>query len=64
MKEIIVNIAPDGKTTIETRGFAGAECLKATMGLEKALGQVTDDRRTAEYARPVEATATAQARQR
>jgi hypothetical protein len=34
--EIIVS--PTGQTRIETKGFAGAECRRASESLEKALG--------------------------
>jgi hypothetical protein len=38
MPQIRVNIGHDGKVTIKTKGFRGKACLKATAGLERALG--------------------------
>lgn len=53
MKQIIVTIGADGTPTVETKGFAGAECLKATAALEAALGGATKIERTAEFYAPV-----------
>jgi len=47
MKTITVTFA-DGKATIQTSGFAGKECLAATLALEQALGAKTSDTLTAE----------------
>lgn len=46
---IEVTIAPDGKITIEGKGFKAAACEKATAALEKALGKTVSDHRTSEY---------------
>jgi len=54
-KEIIVTI-DGGKATVTTSGFAGAECLKATMEIERALGAKTADTHTAEMRKPVTQT--------
>ena len=48
MKEIIVTIDKDGKTTVETVGFTGSECLAATAKLESALGGKVDTKMTDE----------------
>lgn len=40
MKQIIVTIDQSGGVTVETKGFAGKECLQATAQLEAALGAV------------------------
>tara|TARA_R110000824_G_scaffold215949_2_gene402512 strand:+ start:4081 stop:4266 length:186 start_codon:yes stop_codon:yes gene_type:complete len=54
MKTINVTIDTDGNIEVETSGFAGAECKKATADLERQLGKVTDDAVTPEYhKRPV-----------
>ena len=45
--EIIVS--PEGKTRVETKGFAGAQCLEASRFLETALGKTTSESRTAEF---------------
>ena len=49
MKEIIVEISPDGKVSVRTQGFVGRECYEASRLIEEALGQVTEDKKTAEY---------------
>jgi hypothetical protein len=38
MKQIIVDIMPDGEIKIETRGFVGKACLEETAFLKKLLG--------------------------
>lgn len=48
MKTIEIIISPTGEVRAETKGFAGASCLKATEELIKALGQQTAERKTAE----------------
>ena len=37
------------RTRVETKGFAGGECLEASRFLETALGKVTEENRTAEF---------------
>ena len=49
MKVIEVVVSPRGETTIQTRGFAGAECQQATQAIEKALGAKVADQPTAEF---------------
>jgi hypothetical protein len=49
MREIIVTIDSGGNTKIETRGFKGSECLKATAELEAKLGATTHDTKTREF---------------
>jgi hypothetical protein len=49
MKTIEIVISPTGETKLETRGFAGAECLAATRELEAALGRKAAERLSAEY---------------
>lgn len=49
MKIIEVLISPTGEATIQTRGFAGAECQPASEFLEKALGQKTSEQLTSEF---------------
>lgn len=48
MKKIDVLISPKGEVTITTSGYKGASCLKATEGLERALGAKATDQPTAE----------------
>lgn len=49
MREIIITIAPDGDTKVEAVGFQGAECLKATAAIERALGKTTGDVKKPEF---------------
>lgn len=48
-RTIEVLVAPSGETTVQTRGYGGADCLQASRWLEHALGKVTAERRTAEF---------------
>jgi hypothetical protein len=48
-KIIEILISPTGETTVQTKGFAGAECQQASEFLEKALGQKTSERLTGEF---------------
>jgi hypothetical protein len=49
VKTIEVTIRPDGRTSLETRGFAGEECRQASRFLEDALGRKTAESLTAEF---------------
>jgi hypothetical protein len=46
---IEVVVSPTGETTVQTRGYAGADCLQASRFLEHALGVITADSKTAEF---------------
>jgi len=46
---IEVTVAPTGEATVQTKGYAGAECLRASKFLEDALGVTAAERRTAEF---------------
>jgi hypothetical protein len=48
-KFIEVIISPTGQIQVETKGFTGRDCLKASAFLEAALGQRQSDRVTPEY---------------
>ena len=37
MKSIEITISPKGETKIETKGFTGGSCRKASRNLERAL---------------------------
>ena len=39
MKTIEITVTPTGQTTVETKGFEGNSCRKASEFLERALGQ-------------------------
>ena len=49
---IEVVVSPQGETTVQTKGYAGADCLQASKFLEQALGVVAADRKTAEFYQP------------
>jgi hypothetical protein len=46
---IEVVVSPTGETTVQTKGYAGADCLQASKFLEQTLGVTTTDRKTAEF---------------
>ena len=50
MNQVIeVIVTPDGKVTVQTKGFAGSACKAASESLEKALGLKQSEKLTAEY---------------
>jgi hypothetical protein len=49
MRVIEVTVSPTGETTVQTKGYAGGDCLRASRFLEEALGTVAADKRTAEF---------------
>ena len=46
---IEVVVSPQGQATVQTRGYAGGECLQASKFLEQALGIITADHKTGEF---------------
>ena len=46
---IEVVVSPTGEATVQTKGYAGADCLRASKFLEQALGAVAGERKTAEF---------------
>ena len=46
---IEVTVSPQGAVTVQTKGYAGGDCLQASKYLEQALGVVADERKTAEF---------------
>jgi Protein of unknown function (DUF2997) len=46
---IEVVVSPQGETTVQTKGYAGSDCLAASAFLERALGVAASDTRTAEF---------------
>lgn len=48
-RTIEIIIAPDGKSTVQTHGFAGSGCREASKFLEEALGQRMAEQVTAEF---------------
>jgi hypothetical protein len=51
MKQINVDIAPDGSVEIDAVGFSGPDCEQATRFLEEALGTAVSKTRKPEYRR-------------
>ena len=51
-KEVIIDISADGELRLETTGFSGADCERATRELEQALGHVERSTRTPEFYQP------------
>jgi len=49
MKKIEIIVSPEGKTTVETKGFAGPSCRDASRFIGQALGQRTGERLTPEF---------------
>ncbi len=54
MKRIEITIAPDGGSTVETKGFTGSTCRAASQWLERALGKKTGEQLTHEFHAPTE----------
>ena len=52
MKRIEIIVSPTGETRLETKGFAGGECLQASQFLEIALGTKSGEHLTAEFHQP------------
>jgi len=46
---IEVTVSPQGETTVQTKGYSGADCVQASKFLEQALGLAVTDRNTAEF---------------
>jgi hypothetical protein len=49
MRVIEVIVSPEGQAVIQTKGYAGSDCLHASEFLQDSLGATTADRRTAEF---------------
>jgi hypothetical protein len=46
---IEIVVSPTGETSLQTKGYAGADCLAASKFLEKALGVTSADVKTGEF---------------
>ena len=46
---IELTVSPKGETTLQTKGYAGGNCLQASKFLEQALGVPTADQKTGEF---------------
>jgi len=49
MKTIEIIVSPQGQTTVQTKGFAGASCREASKFVEEALGRRTSETLTGEF---------------
>jgi len=49
LKIIEITITPTGDTSVETKGFSGAECRRASEFIETALGRWTGEQLTADF---------------
>lgn len=52
VRVIEITVSPQGDVTVQTRGYAGSDCLQASKFLEQALGVSTNEQRTAEFYQP------------
>ena len=59
---IEVLISPTGEATVQTKGFAGPSCREASRFVERALGEATAERLTAEFYQSQAARAQAEQR--
>src|SRR5262249_47430799 len=46
---IEVLVSPTGEVSVQTKGFAGSDCLQASKFLEQSLGATTTDRKATEF---------------
>ena len=49
MKTIEIIVSPDGQTRLQTKGFVGPECQKASRVLRHALGKPLTETRTSDF---------------
>ena len=49
MRTIEIIFAPNGQSTVETKGFVGSACRDASRFIEQALGQSTGETLKAEF---------------
>ena len=49
MPQVIIDITPEGETTVDAQGFQGAQCKDATRAIENALGTTARDAKKPEY---------------
>ncbi|MFZ1933917.1 MAG: DUF2997 domain-containing protein [Thermoguttaceae bacterium] len=61
-RTIEIVVTPEGKTTVQTLGFAGSSCRDVSRFLEQALGQRLAEHRTAEFFQTVDVQQTQQQR--
>ena len=49
MKTVEITVSPKGESHVETKGFTGNECQKASRFLTEALGRKTSERLKPEF---------------
>ena len=49
MKTIEIIVTPEGRTTVQTRGFQGSSCREASRFIEQAIGNPTGEKLTTEF---------------
>lgn len=49
MKTIVIDVAPDGQTKVQTKGFTGASCREGSRFIEQALGSRLQEQVTPEF---------------
>lgn len=50
--KILIAIGKEGQSTVAVSGAPGNSCLKATEGLDHALGKITSRKMTQEFNQP------------
>jgi Protein of unknown function (DUF2997) len=48
-KVVEVIVRPNGRTSLETKGFVGSECQEASRFIKEALGQSTHEHLTSKF---------------
>ena len=49
LRIIEMTVTPKGETSIQTKGYAGSDCLQGSKWLEQALGISVADKKTPEF---------------
>lgn len=49
MKSIEITVNPQGKTSVQTKGFSGSSCREASRFIEQALGSRLNEQVTPEF---------------
>ena len=49
MRIIEIVVSPQGETTVQTKGYSGDDCLRASKFLEEALGAKITETKTSEF---------------
>lgn len=52
-RTIEIVVRPNGQSRIETKGFLGSQCRRASQFIERALGKQQSERLLAEFHQPV-----------